>query len=122
MKSIAIRFSAAFLHTDAWIMVALGLIMFSSRIPLPGDMWLNLPHAATVIQTAGLMFAIWGFQIMGSIFMWPTFKVGPILDKACAGELSASILIFGLLVFNGLSTVAFTIWLGGALGQAVGGQ
>jgi hypothetical protein len=127
MKSIAKRFWRAFGNPEAWILVLIGLLMFSVRTPLPDSSFINLPFAATVIQTAGLMFALFGFQIMASMLMWPTLSFPGMIKLATdpyqnGASTGAALIIFGLLVFNGLCMVAFTIWLSGSLSIGAGAR
>ncbi len=122
LKSIAKRMWFAFGHLDAWVLVLLGLGMFTARIPLPPDTFFNLPHAATVVQTAGLMFAMFGFQLMASMFMWPSVSFIRCVDQAIGGNSAAGYVVAGLLIFNGLCMVAFTLWLTGAFNLGVGAR
>lgn len=138
----------AFLDTGAWSLVLIGLILFVARIPLAPGGFINLPVAATVVQTAGLMFTIAGLQIFVSKMVWPDLSftaliaalnvpqlvIQPTIGIQVQGEaqaelfddgprhspLSAAIILAGLMVYNGLSTIAFVWWLSSAMGAQLG--
>jgi len=123
MKSIAKRAWIAFAHPEAWILIILGMTMFSIHTPLADTALVNFPYAATVFQTAGLMFSVFGFQIMASLFMWPTLSF-PALLRAIGEDknVAAGLAVMGLLVFNGLCMIAFTVWLSGTLSMGAGAR
>lgn len=121
MKSISNRLRA-FADVNAWVLIMLGLILFSARVQFAPGGWVNLPVAFTVLQTGGLMFALFGMQMMASMVFWPKMNVTSMLEKAEAGELASAAVLLGLLVFNGLSIVGFSVWLTSALGAGVGAQ
>lgn len=112
----------ALLDSGAWLLIALGLLMFAARIPLTTMGFVNLPVAMTVLQTAGLMFTIAGIQVMISMLVWPSLKFGELCTQAIREKSVASaLIILGLMVFNGLATVAFVLWLASAMGGQVAG-
>lgn len=109
----------------SWFLIVSGLLVFSVRIPLPEDGWLNLPMALTIFQTGGLIFAVYGMQMLASLVFWPDIKVGRLLDEVLSGRsgTAAAGVLLGLLIFNGLATIAFCYWLTTALGAGlVGGR
>lgn len=107
-------------NSGAWMLILFGLALFTIRIPMENTGWINWPVAATVFQTAGLMFMLFGFQIWASMIVWPTLKISELMREIMLEKNSAAgHAILGLLIFNGLSLVAFTIWLTGALGAGV---
>lgn len=121
MKSIANRLKA-FSSASAWVMILLGLALFSLRIPFSPDGWVNLPMAFTVLQTGGLMFAVFGLQMMASMAVWPTIHLDELLAKVSEGHTASAYVILGLLIFNGLSIVGFSYWLTTALGAGIGAR
>lgn len=112
---------AALFDLNAWAMILLGLVLFASRVQLTNLGWVNLPVAFTVLQTAGLMFCLFGLQIMASCIFWPSIKVSKLLEEVeMHRNTAAGLVILGLLTFNGLATIGFAIWLTSALGAGVG--
>lgn len=109
------------LDKTGWTMVFLGMMLFCARLPFAVDGWLNLPLAVTALQTAGLMFTIAGLQIFISRMVWPGIKFGETLEdvRVARSQASATVL-FGLFIYNGLTTLAFVIWLAFALGAGIG--
>lgn len=105
----------AFLSLDVWFLILLGSVLYSSRIPLPAEGWVNLPVLISLIQTVGLMFMLCGCQILMSILMWPDVKLSDLLESAKNGSLAASVSIVGLMLFNGLALVASVLWMTGSL-------
>lgn len=112
----------AFWDPSAWFMIVLGLLLFSLRIPLPQDGWVNLPVAMTVLQTGGLMFALFGMQLMASMAFWPSLSFGDLLKQVSEGSTSAALVLLGLFMFNGLCVIGFALWITSALGAGVGGR
>lgn len=117
LKSIAKRLRA-FWDPSAWFLIVLGLFIFSLRIPLPADGLINLPMAFTVFQTAGLMFALYGMQLMASMAVWPDLSFRELLKGVADGNSAAGRLLLGLLIFNGLGTIGLCYWITSALGMA----
>lgn len=118
MEHLKYRLRALY-NSGAWMLILMGLVMFSLRVPLPVESLVNLPVAATVFQTAGLMFMLFGFQISASMIVWPQVDLGILIKEAVNGNRAAGHIVLGLMIFNGLSMIAFTIWLTGALGAGV---
>jgi hypothetical protein len=118
MDHLKFRLRALY-NSGAWMLILLGLVMFSLRVPLPDESFINLPVAATVFQTAGLMFMLFGFQVSASMIVWPQVDLGLLISQALAGNRAAGHVVLGLMIFNGLCMIAFTIWLTGALGAGV---
>lgn len=112
------RFKALF-NSGAWILIVLGLFLFSVQTPFAAGGWINLPVAATVFQTAGLVFMLFGLQIIASIIVWPQVDMGRLLTEAMTGNRAAANVLLGLMIFNGLSMIALVLWLSGALGAGV---
>lgn len=121
MKLLANRLRG-FLSPDAWVLIALGLLLFSARVQFAPDGWVNLPMAFTVLQTGGLMFSVFGLQMMASMAIWPSIRVDDLLVKVGDGQSASAYVLLGLLVFNGLCVVGFTYWLTTALGAGIGGR
>lgn len=110
----------ALFNTGAWLLIFLGLLAFSVNIPLQSFGWVNLPVAATVFQTAGLVFMLCGFAIQASIIVWPQLNAGDLYRKVITENSNAAgLVLLGLLVFNAMVILAFTLWLSGALGAGV---
>lgn len=111
----------------AWTLIVLGLILFLIRIPMPSGWLINLPLAVTVIQTAGLIFAIAGLQILVSKLVWPGISVSTLVNTVQSEDSTSStasgLTLLGLLIYNGLTTIAIVIWLLYSLGlNTVGGN
>lgn len=105
----------------ALFLIVLGLVLFALRLPFAADGFLNMPVIATVIQTAGLMFTIAGFQVVISRLVWPGLSFTALTKQAAYNSnMSAALVVLGLFLYNGLSTVAFVIWLSSALGAGIG--
>lgn len=114
----------AFGDSGAWLCILVGLLLFCARLPFTAGGLINLPVAVTVFQTAGLMFAIAGLQIMISRLVWPGISVGLLLKAVYTGDgtppsTPAALILFGLFIYNGLTTVAFVLWLTTALGAGL---
>lgn len=109
----------ALINSGAWLLIVIGLLLFSINIPLSNTGWVNWPVAATVFQTGGLVFMLCGFTIIASLIVWPQIKVGDLLDQVMAGNSAAALVILGLLIFDGLIIIGFVLWLAGALGAGV---
>lgn len=113
--------------SGAWTLIVLGLILFLIRIPMPSGWLINLPLAVTVIQTAGLVFAIAGLQILVSKLVWPGISVSTLVNTVQSEDSTSStasgLTLLGLLIYNGLTTIAIVIWLLYSLGlNTVGGN
>lgn len=119
MKKIVTRFRA-FYDINAWFLIALGILLFSLRVQFEPGGWVNLPVAFTVLQTGGLMFSLFGIQLMASMAFWPNINLNELLENATRGQMSSAVVVAGLLVFNGLSVIGFAMWLTSALGAGVG--
>lgn len=119
MKDLKTRLRA-FGDFGAWFLVVIGLILFASRLPLASFGGVNFPLAVTIIQTAGLMFTIAGIQIFISRLVWPGLSFTGLCREVTTGNASAGLVLFGLFVYNGLSTVAFVLWLSSAMGAGLG--
>lgn len=102
----------------AWTLITVGLILFLLRVPMPSTWFVNLPLAVTIVQTAGLVFTIAGLQILVSKLVWPNISVGRLIQAVQGSDdpISSGIVMFGLLVYNGLTTIAVVIWLLYSLG------
>lgn len=109
----------ALINSGAWLLIVIGLLLFSMNIPLSNTGWINWPVAATVFQTGGLVFMLCGFTIIASIVVWPQIKVGDLLVLIRDGNVAAALVVLGLLIFDGLIIIAFVLWLAGALGAGV---
>lgn len=112
----------AFIDGGAWMLIVVGLILFCLRIAFEPGGFLNLPVAVTVLQTAGLMFTIAGLQIIISRIVWPALSVTDTLNAAKEGNTPAGLVLLGLFLYNGITTVAFVMWLSSALGAGLGAQ
>lgn len=111
----------AFLDSGAWLLIAIGLVLFVSRIPLASVGFVNFPLAVTIMQTAGLMFTIAGVQILISMLVWPGISFTELTNAAIKDRDPApALVLFGLFAYNGLSTVAFVLWLSSAMGAGLG--
>lgn len=119
MKNFSVRLRA-FYDFNAWLLVLLGILLFSARVQFEPGGWINLPVAFTVFQTGGLMFSLFGLQLMASMAFWPSINLSELLENAKQGQMSSALVVAGLLVFNGLSIIGFSVWLTSALGAGVG--
>lgn len=109
----------AFWDPSAWILIAIGIATFSVRVTLPDTPWVNLPAAITVFQTGGLVFALYGIQMMVSMAMWPDLNYTHLLQEVFESKnQAAGQLLLGLFIFNGLGTIGFCYWVTSALGMA----
>jgi hypothetical protein len=102
----------------AWTLITVGLVLFLLRFPLPNTWIINLPLAITIMQTAGLVFTIAGLQILVSKLVWPNISVSSLIQTIQGGNdsIASSLLMLGLLIYNGLTTIAVVIWLLYSLG------
>lgn len=102
----------------AWTLITVGLILFLLRFPMPSTWFINLPLAITIMQTAGLVFTIAGLQILVSKMVWPNISVARLIQNVQgSGEPTpSSLVMLGLLIYNGLTTIAIVIWLLYSLG------
>lgn len=102
----------------AWTLITVGLVLFLLRVPMPSTWFVNLPLAVTIAQTAGLVFTIAGLQILVSKLVWPNISVSRLIQtvQGSGDPISSGIVMFGLLVYNGLTTIAVVIWLLYSLG------
>lgn len=101
----------------AWTLITVGLILFLLRLPMPNTWFVNLPLAVTIMQTAGLIFTIAGLQILVSKLVWPNISVAKLVQKANEeNSVASSLILFGLFVYNGLTTIAIVVWLLYSLG------
>lgn len=101
----------------AWTLIAVGLILFLLRIPMPNTWVINLPLAMTILQTAGLVFTIAGIQILVSKLVWPGISVSTLITEIQEHDSTASgLTMLGLLIYNGLTTIAIVVWLLYSLG------
>lgn len=105
------RAMKAFKNFEAWFLIVLGLVAYTANVPLPKDLFLNLPLAVTVVQVGGLMFMLAGVQIFLSILMWPNVNLRDLLERAEEGNSAAGLAAAGLMAFNGLSLLAQVLWL-----------
>lgn len=113
----------------SWFLIVAGLLVFTMRIPLPADGPVNFPMAVTVFQTGGLIFAVYGMQMLASMVFWPDLKVKRLLEEVFyeregskpGGNNAAATVLLGLLLFNGLACIGFCYWLTTALGAGVVG-
>lgn len=115
----------AFGDTGAWLLILVGVLLFASRLTFTPTGFVNLPVVVTILQTAGLMFAIAGLQIMISRLVWPGISVTKLITQAGDGagdSVAAALVLAGLFLYNGLTTVAFVLWLSSALGAGLGAQ
>lgn len=108
-----------FLNVHSWAMVIVGLAIFSLRIEFEPGGWVNLPVAFTILQTAALMFSVFGLQSMASMAVWPQIRIDDAIDQIARGNTAAGQAILGLLIFNGLSVFAFVMWLTSAIGAGI---
>jgi formate hydrogenlyase subunit 3/multisubunit Na+/H+ antiporter MnhD subunit len=61
------------------------------------------------------------YFVLLSLLVWPQLNVRELLQHAVqASDLSAAVVLLGLLLFNGLSMIAFVLWLGATYGNAMG--
>lgn len=102
----------------AWTLIVVGLLLFLTRLPMPNNWVINLPLAVTIMQTAGLMFTLAGLQILVSKMVWPNISVMRLIDSVHTSRdpRSSSLVLLGLFVYNGLTTIALVIWVLYSLG------
>lgn len=129
-----------FIDVNSWILIIIGLVIFSLRVQFTPGGWINLPVMFTVLQTAGLMLTIAGIQIMASRAFWPSLSLGDLLliikgeyirkneqemswkTRPDPNGVGAGLVIAGLLIFNGLCMLASVMWLTSALGAGIVGS
>lgn len=106
------------LDAGAWTLIIMGMILFLVRIPMPSNWIINLPMAITIIQTAGLIFTIAGLQILVSRLVWPGISVSKLVESVQSENpsIASGLTLMGLLIYNGLTTIAIVIWLLYSLG------
>jgi hypothetical protein len=104
-----------FWNPSAWVLIFVGAILFAGRVSMPPEASANLPELATFIELVGGLLILTGFQIMASMLFWPETKTVELTASAMQGNLAAAVLLAGLKVFNGLSLIAFAIWMALAL-------
>ena len=107
-----------FWNPSAWVMIVLGAILFMLRVQFAPEGWVNLPELATLIELVGGLFIITGFQVMVSMLFWPDVSLASLLVEVRSGNVAAAVVVLGLKVFNGLSIIAFAIWLALSLNGA----
>lgn len=112
----------ALVNPDAWLLLGLGALLFAMRTPVSPLHALNLPLLLAMVQMAGFMFVVAGLQIMLSILVWPEIELRVLLGGMYRGSMPHALVLLGLLLFNGLSMVAFVLWIGGTFGAALGVQ
>jgi hypothetical protein len=101
----------------AWTLITVGLVLFLLRIPMPNTWIINLPLAITIMQTAGLIFTIAGLQILVSKLVWSSISVSKLIsDIQENNSVASAITLMGLLVYNGVTTIAMVLWLLYSLG------
>jgi hypothetical protein len=101
----------------AWTLITVGLVLFLLRIPMPNTWVINLPLAITIMQTAGLIFTIAGLQILVSKLVWSSISVSKLIsDIQENNSVASAITLMGLLVYNGVTTIAMVLWLLYSLG------
>jgi hypothetical protein len=101
----------------AWTLITVGLVLFLLRIPMPNTWIINLPLAITIMQTAGLIFTIAGLQILVSKLVWSSISVSKLIsDIQENNSIASAITLMGLLVYNGVTTIAMVLWLLYSLG------
>jgi hypothetical protein len=111
------KYFRAYLNGTAWALMLLGLALFSLRLPVPEGLFFNLPQIVTIVQTAGLVFFLFGLQIVVSISFWPDINVGALIDSVVKEDSKASaIVLLGLFIFNGLTFLGCVLWLTSAIG------
>ncbi len=109
----------ALANSGAWLLILIGLVLFSINIPMESLGWVNLPVALTIFQTAGAVFMLCGFSMIASMVIWPQLNASQLLAQAMSGNVAAGLIILGLLLFNAIVILAFALWLSGALGAGV---
>jgi hypothetical protein len=110
----------AFSNFEGWFLFWLGLGLYTARLPLPADTFVNLPMLVTIVQVAGLMFMLSGLQVFISILMWPNVRLKALLEMAEQGNQAAGLAAAGLMLFNGLSLLAQVLWLIYGSGARIG--
>lgn len=101
-----------FWNPSAWVMIFVGALLFMMRVQFQPEGFVNLPELATLIELVGGLFIITGFQVMVSMLFWPATIVDNLMNKvAFDNNVAAAVVLCGLKVFNGLSLIAFAIWL-----------
>jgi hypothetical protein len=114
----------AFGDSGAWLLIIVGLLLFVARVPFAPGGVINLPVAVTVFQTAGLMFTIAGLQIMISRLVWPNISVSRLMNSILDPDegqspLASAVMLAGLFIYNGVTTIAFVTWLASAMGAGI---
>lgn len=94
----------------AWLMLLVGSVLFSARIPLPTESYVNLPVLETLLQITGGLFVICGFSLIVSRLFW-RIKYDVLQVQVLQGNVAAGILLAGLKIFNGLVVLGCAVWL-----------
>lgn len=105
----------AFADSGAWVLVILGVVLFSLRTPFSSGGFVNLPEVATVLQGLGLVFTFAGLSIMVSILMFPQISIGVLWRQVIQENVAAAIALVGILLFNGMLILACVTWATQAL-------
>jgi hypothetical protein len=101
---------AAFFSPLAWVLIIVGSMLLSSRLPTSSG-WINLPELVTVLQLAGGIFVLCGFGMISSQVFWPQVSTGELMMQVRSGNTAAAVVLAGLKVFNGMALIAFAVWL-----------
>jgi hypothetical protein len=110
MKSI-VRVFVSFFSPSAWVLIVVGAMLLTSRVPASSEIFVNLPELVTILQLAGGIFILCGFGIVCSQVFWPQVLVADLLVEVRSGNVAAAIVVAGLKVFCGLALIAFAVWL-----------
>jgi hypothetical protein len=115
--SAVFKYIRAYLNGTAWTLMLLGLALFAMRLPVPEGILFNFPQIVTIVQTAGLVFFLFGLQIIVSIAFWPDVDVGALMNAVLREDSkSAALSLMGLFIFNGLTFIGCVMWLTSAIG------
>lgn len=112
----------SFVSPTAWLLIVVGSMLMSSRIPVSGQLFVNLPELVTALQLAGGILVLCGFGIITSQVFWPQVQMDPLMAEVMKGNVAAAIVVFGLKTFCGLTIIGFAIWLALTMTGLTGGH
>ena len=99
------------LDTYAWIMIIIGTLLFTARVPLPPNDLVNLPVLVTLLQITGGIFIISGFSLVVTRLFWYKVSYDVLQQSVLRGNVAAGLTLMGLKIFAGMTVIACALWL-----------
>jgi vacuolar-type H+-ATPase subunit I/STV1 len=112
----------AFFDPSAWVLIVVGGILLTLRIPVSPDGPVNLPQFITTITLCGGILLIAGFALVVTRLFWSGTSIKDLKDAVSKGNVAAGIELAGLKIFSGLVIIGFAIWLALSYGAGVNGR